>query len=73
MALELDVADVSCFDAFRESVRLTLQTTWGVTTFDGLVNNAGRLVSHCMRSNASTTLNEHGFEPELIEVALARG
>lgn len=24
-----------------------------------------------MRSIASTTLNEHGFEPELIEVALA--
>lgn len=32
---------------------------------------AGRLVSHGMRSIASTTLNEHGFDPELIEVALA--
>lgn len=32
---------------------------------------AGRLVSHGMHSIASTTLNEHGFEPELIEVALA--
>lgn len=32
---------------------------------------AGRLVSHGMRSIASTTLNEKGFEPELIEVALA--
>lgn len=32
---------------------------------------AGRLVSHGMRSIASTTLNEEGFEPELIEVALA--
>jgi len=31
----------------------------------------GRLVSHGMRSIASTTLNEHGFDPELIEVALA--
>ncbi|MGJ3441430.1 integrase domain-containing protein [Pseudomonas sp. Je.1.5.c] len=31
----------------------------------------GRLVSHGMRSMASTTLNEHGWEPELIEVALA--
>lgn len=31
----------------------------------------GRLVSHGMRSMASTTLNEHGREPELIEVALA--
>lgn len=32
---------------------------------------ARRLVSHGMRSIASTTLNEKGFEPELIEVALA--
>lgn len=31
----------------------------------------GRLVSHGMRSMASTTLNEQGWEPELIEVALA--
>ena len=31
----------------------------------------GRLVSHGMRSMASTILNEHGWEPELIEVALA--
>jgi len=32
---------------------------------------AGRLVSHGMRSMASTILNEHGWDPELIEVALA--
>ncbi|MGF1844423.1 integrase domain-containing protein [Vibrio clamense] len=32
---------------------------------------AGRLVSHGMRSLASTTLNEQGFEPDLIEAALA--
>lgn len=31
----------------------------------------GRLVSHGMRSIASTILNEEGFDPELIEVALA--
>ncbi|KRW58583.1 integrase domain-containing protein [Pseudomonas sp. TTU2014-080ASC] len=30
-----------------------------------------RLVSHGMRSIASTVLNEHGWDPELIEVALA--
>lgn len=30
-----------------------------------------RLVSHGMRSMASTILNEHGWDPELIEVALA--
>jgi integrase len=31
----------------------------------------GRLVSHGMRSMARTILNEQGWEPELIEVALA--
>ena len=31
----------------------------------------GRLVSHGMRSMASTILNEHGWDPELVEVALA--
>ena len=31
----------------------------------------GRLVSHGMRSMASTILNEQGWDPELIEVALA--
>ncbi len=30
-----------------------------------------RLVSHGVRSMASTILNEHGWDPELIEVALA--
>lgn len=32
---------------------------------------AGRLVSHGLRSLASTTLNEQGFESNLIEAALA--
>ncbi|TVL32936.1 integrase domain-containing protein [Shewanella xiamenensis] len=32
---------------------------------------ANRLVSHGLRSLASTTLNEQGFEPDLIESALA--
>ena len=41
VALELDVADTSRFDSFREAVQLTLQATWGVTTLGGLVNNGG--------------------------------
>ncbi|MDX1369057.1 SDR family NAD(P)-dependent oxidoreductase [Pseudomonas sp.] len=41
VALELDVADVSRFDSFREAVALTLQATWGVAALGGLVNNAG--------------------------------
>ncbi|WP_305464142.1 integrase domain-containing protein [Photobacterium leiognathi] len=32
---------------------------------------AGRLVSHGLRSLASTTLNEQGFEADLVEAALA--
>ena len=32
---------------------------------------AGRLVSHGLRSLASTTLNEQGFDRDLIEAALA--
>lgn len=31
----------------------------------------GRLVSHGLRALASTALNEHGFEPDLIEAVLA--
>lgn len=31
---------------------------------------AGRLVSHGLRSLASTTLNEQGFAPDLVEAAL---
>lgn len=31
----------------------------------------GRLVSHGLRALASTTLNEQGFEPDVIEAALA--
>ncbi|WP_348225183.1 integrase domain-containing protein [Vibrio parahaemolyticus] len=32
---------------------------------------AGRLVSHGLRSLASTTLNEQGFDPDLVESSLA--
>ena len=31
----------------------------------------GQLVSHGMRSLAGTILNEHGFEPDIVESALA--
>jgi integrase len=31
----------------------------------------GRLVSHGLRSLGSTTLNEHEFNPDIIEAALA--
>lgn len=41
VALKLDVSDVASFCGFRESVALAMRETWGVTTLDGLVNNAG--------------------------------
>jgi NAD(P)-dependent dehydrogenase (short-subunit alcohol dehydrogenase family) len=41
VALKLDVSDIGSFQAFRESVALTLRETWDVTTLSGLVNNAG--------------------------------
>ena len=31
----------------------------------------GRLVAHGMRALASTTLNEHGFDHDVVEAALA--
>jgi hypothetical protein len=33
----------------------------------------GKLVAHGMRALASTTLNEEGFRPDIIEMALAHG
>lgn len=41
VALELDVADVSRFGAFRAQVMQALQVNWGVSALSGLVNNAG--------------------------------
>jgi len=41
VALKLDVADVGSFEAFRESVEVTLRETWNATMLSGLVNNAG--------------------------------
>lgn len=41
VALKLDVAESRSFPAFGEDVRTALQSTWGRTEFDHLVNNAG--------------------------------
>lgn len=40
-ALQLNVGDSKSFPAFAEDVEDTLSATWGRTTFDFLVNNAG--------------------------------
>ncbi|MBS1702258.1 MAG: SDR family oxidoreductase [Armatimonadetes bacterium] len=41
VALQLDVSDSGSFAGFMEQVRSVLDSTWGRTTFDHLVNNAG--------------------------------
>lgn len=41
VALQLDVADASGFDAFADRLQSTLQATWQRGRFDHLVNNAG--------------------------------
>jgi NAD(P)-dependent dehydrogenase (short-subunit alcohol dehydrogenase family) len=41
VALQLDVGEVSSFDAFAAAVREALTTTWDRDTFDFLVNNGG--------------------------------
>ena len=41
MALPLDMADVTSLDSFVEQLKETLQTNWGITRFDFLINNAG--------------------------------
>jgi NAD(P)-dependent dehydrogenase (short-subunit alcohol dehydrogenase family) len=41
VALKLDVADTASFPAFKQAVAAALDTVWGRTTFDHLVNNAG--------------------------------
>lgn len=41
VALKLDVADVSSFQTFRQTLERTLQSTWGLDALSGLVNNAG--------------------------------
>ncbi|MCX5493956.1 SDR family oxidoreductase [Kaistia dalseonensis] len=41
VALPLNVSDISTFPAFVERVRAALQSTWGRSDFDHLINNAG--------------------------------
>lgn len=40
-AIYLDISDISSLDGFLQNVSATLQSKWGVTHFDFLVNNAG--------------------------------
>ncbi|WP_439865734.1 SDR family NAD(P)-dependent oxidoreductase [Pseudomonas syringae] len=57
VALKLDVADVSSFGAFRESVVQALRETWAATELSCLVNNAGYGVF-----NPLATVSEEQFD-----------
>ena len=39
--LKLEIADIGSFEAFRETVLMTLQEVWSTSGLSGLVNNAG--------------------------------
>lgn len=41
VALQLDVGNAASFAAFRDEVQHTLESTWSITTLQGLLNNAG--------------------------------
>lgn len=41
VALQLDVANIASFTPFKATLVQALETTWGSTQLDGLVNNAG--------------------------------
>lgn len=41
MSLHLDMNDLKSYDPFIKHLTTTLQTTWGTSTFDYLINNAG--------------------------------
>jgi len=55
VAMRLDTADTSAFDAFVPALRGILRETWGRDTFDYLVNNAG---TGLHKSVADTTEDE---------------
>jgi len=40
-SLRLDMSDIKSLDSFVTQLTTTLQTTWGTTKFDYLINNAG--------------------------------
>jgi len=41
VALQFDVSQIASFDSLLRQVKDTLMETWGVETFDFLINNAG--------------------------------
>ena len=63
VALPLDTAVVGSFGAFADALGRALDATWGRTTFDYLVNNAGtglhKSVLETTEAEFDTLVNEH--------------
>jgi NAD(P)-dependent dehydrogenase (short-subunit alcohol dehydrogenase family) len=63
VALQLDVTQVSTFDAFADDVKRALAATWKRETFDHLVNNAGSGVGvtivETSEAQFDAMMNEH--------------
>lgn len=57
VALKLDVADIGCFGTFAQTVQQVLQSVWGVSHLNGVVNNAGYGLF-----NPMATVNEAQFD-----------
>ncbi|MDL2638186.1 tyrosine-type recombinase/integrase [Salmonella enterica] len=64
---------MSLWDALRMNMMISYQEL--VRTFPNAalkrIGYGGKLVAHGLRSIASTALNEAGFNPDVIEAALA--
>jgi NAD(P)-dependent dehydrogenase (short-subunit alcohol dehydrogenase family) len=58
VALQLDVADSSSFDAFGKAVAAELERTWNRKQFDYLVNNAGMALHASIVETTAAQLDE---------------
>lgn len=56
-ALRLEVGDASSFEAFGKSVAAELERTFGRTTFDFLINNAGGGLHACITETTEAQLD----------------
>jgi NAD(P)-dependent dehydrogenase (short-subunit alcohol dehydrogenase family) len=58
VAVQLNAADVSSFDAFYAQVTTALQTTFGTSHFDFLINNAGTSLMATIAENTEAQFDE---------------
>lgn len=58
VAIQLNVSDISSFEAFVEKVKTALKETWNRDTFDYLVNNAGIGISASFAETTEAQFDE---------------